>query len=283
MPKSRRVLLSLFIPVILLAVTACPGLIIDYISVSFDGGFAVVGATGTFTCISPVTGEVITYEWSFGDGGSAIGKTATHTYIAPGEYLVTCRILTGTGAITYTKKLEIAGLPLDLFIDGAVNTSYDCTVGLPFAGLFQSGITGLAGTTRQIGADNAGGTGTTDVIIDTSANTFSVTSSCTNENGTGISYLDEGGPGAETVDLSQFTQIRIPILSISGTIELGISMTDVNSAGASSVILVSSTGDLVVPFTDFVGVDFSINIKGIAFAVLVGPGESITLGQMTFE
>ena len=111
--KVRQILMSLFVPVILLAITACPGFVIDNIVVSFDGGIAVVGATGTFTCISPLTGDVIEYQWSFGDGSTASGKTVTHTYSTSGEFLVECRVLTSNSAITFTKIINVsAGLQI---------------------------------------------------------------------------------------------------------------------------------------------------------------------------
>lgn len=36
-----------------------------------------------------------TYQWNFGDGATALGKTATHTYIFPGEYIVTLEVFWG--------------------------------------------------------------------------------------------------------------------------------------------------------------------------------------------
>lgn len=36
-----------------------------------------------------------TYQWNFGDGATAYGKTATHTYLFPGEYVATLEVFWG--------------------------------------------------------------------------------------------------------------------------------------------------------------------------------------------
>jgi PKD repeat protein len=42
-------------------------------------------------------GRVVSYEWSFGDGGTVQGVTATHTYAAPGTYNITLKVTDDTG------------------------------------------------------------------------------------------------------------------------------------------------------------------------------------------
>lgn len=105
----KRVLLSLIVFGIALGVTACPGLVIDRIQITFAGGVAVVGATGTFTCLSPITGDIVSYRWSFGDGATAEGGTVTHAYTSSGDFLIECSILTTSEVLTFTKTIAIGG------------------------------------------------------------------------------------------------------------------------------------------------------------------------------
>jgi PKD repeat protein len=42
-------------------------------------------------------GRVVSYEWSFGDGGTAQGVTTTHAYVAPGTYNITLTVTDETG------------------------------------------------------------------------------------------------------------------------------------------------------------------------------------------
>lgn len=37
-------------------------------------------------------GEIVTYSWDFGDGASGTGAVTTHTYTAPGTYVVTLTV-----------------------------------------------------------------------------------------------------------------------------------------------------------------------------------------------
>ena len=45
-------------------------------------------------------GTIIRYEWDFGDGNTAEGKTVTHTYIEENEYIVTLTVTDNLGAQT---------------------------------------------------------------------------------------------------------------------------------------------------------------------------------------
>ena len=103
----RRWLSALFVPIILLAVTACPGIIIDHIQISYDQDIGYNSALGTFTCISPLIDDVVIYRWSFGDGSSAEGQTVTHSYALAGTFQVECQVLTSTSVLTFTKQLTI--------------------------------------------------------------------------------------------------------------------------------------------------------------------------------
>ncbi|MFA5719009.1 MAG: PKD domain-containing protein, partial [Desulfobulbaceae bacterium] len=47
---------------------------------------------------SSSTGDIIKYEWMFGDGSTAFGSTASHTFSSPGSYDVTLKVTDAQGA-----------------------------------------------------------------------------------------------------------------------------------------------------------------------------------------
>ncbi len=47
-------------------------------------------------------GEIVEYVWDFGDGTSAEGRTADHTYAEPGSYTVTLAVKDDRGAESFT-------------------------------------------------------------------------------------------------------------------------------------------------------------------------------------
>ena len=59
--------------------------------------------------------EPILYEWAFGDGGTASGVTATHTYTAVGTYTVTLTATNDFGSDAYSAGVEVLPLPLAAF------------------------------------------------------------------------------------------------------------------------------------------------------------------------
>jgi chitinase len=58
---------------------------------SFDGG----GSTDS-------DGTIVTYEWNFGDGKTATGKTASHTYTTTDTYTVKLTVTDDDGRKTST-------------------------------------------------------------------------------------------------------------------------------------------------------------------------------------
>ena len=112
--RLRRAILSLFVPVILLAVTACPGVIIENIQITLGPSGAVTGAVVSFSCFSPVTENIVSYKWFFGDGSSATGKTSTHSYASTGDFIVECHVITTNSVFIFTKNISISLPPISV-------------------------------------------------------------------------------------------------------------------------------------------------------------------------
>jgi hypothetical protein len=76
-------------------------------------------------------GSIAGFQWTFGDGGSAEGPAADHTFVEAGQYAVTLRVTDGTGAQgTVTVAVTAIGVeseplfrPLDANADGRLDGS----------------------------------------------------------------------------------------------------------------------------------------------------------------
>lgn len=146
-------------------------------------------------------GSISSYAWDFGDGNTATGAKATHTYAAAGTYTVKLTVTDNLGATnTSQQSVTVAKAPnkaptasftsvvsaLDLKVDGSASDDVDGTVA-SYAWDFGDGETGTGKTATHTYAksgtytvkltvtDNEGATGTTseevkaslDIVIDT--------------------------------------------------------------------------------------------------------------------
>ena len=72
-----------------------------------DLGVVVDGSASTDS-----DGTVAGYAWTFGDGGTAVNSTASHTYLAAGDYLVTLKVTDNSGGVgTLTKTVTVVAPP----------------------------------------------------------------------------------------------------------------------------------------------------------------------------
>lgn len=71
--------------------------LVDDLNASFDGSGS-----------SDPDGSVVSWSWDFGDGATATGPTAAHTYVAPGTYTVTLTVTDDDGATAQSSQQVIA-------------------------------------------------------------------------------------------------------------------------------------------------------------------------------
>ena len=150
------------------------------LEVSFDG-----------TESYDLDGEIVLYEWDFGDGNSAVGPTATHTFTEPGLYVVDL-FLTDDDGLTMSEIVEIivtpgpeppvasftatpttGNAPLQVTFDAGTSTDSDGTQSYSYSWDYGDGNTGVgitsshtystAGTytAQLVVTDNRGATDTT--------------------------------------------------------------------------------------------------------------------------
>jgi PKD repeat protein len=99
-------------------------------------------------------GSVAGYEWTFGDGGTAVGATASHSYAAAGSYTVGLTVTDNAGATgTATAPVTVSapGQPAILASDDFART---VTGGLGTAAV--GGAWAVTGTASNYSVDGAG-------------------------------------------------------------------------------------------------------------------------------
>jgi subtilisin family serine protease len=71
-----------------------------------DASFAPAACNGGFSCTFTATATGLTYRWTFGDGGSALGRTVSHNYPKKGgSYLVTLTVSDSQRSASSTQSI----------------------------------------------------------------------------------------------------------------------------------------------------------------------------------
>jgi PKD repeat protein len=153
------------------------------LAVDFDGGSS-----------NDPDGTIVTYAWSFGDGSTASGATATHTYTSVGNFTVTLTVTDNVGAVASatlvtsvlpanqppTARVSASPVsgsaPLTVSFNGAGSSDADGTIA-SYSWNFGDGATASGPTVSHsyttaanftatlTVTDNAGGTSSASVVI----------------------------------------------------------------------------------------------------------------------
>ena len=152
--RLRKIALALAIPVILLGITACPGVVFENIQITLGPNGALQGELVSFRCISPLGNDVIGYQWNFGDGNTTTGQSVTHVFTDHGTFVVECEVLTSTTVVTFTATITIEPFITHLYWTGT--------------------------TTNAVGRANLDGTGVNNTFINVGRNLGGVAVNKTN-------------------------------------------------------------------------------------------------------
>ncbi|MGK5114684.1 PKD domain-containing protein [Geodermatophilus sp. CPCC 205506] len=241
----------------------------------FTGTTAELTAAFDAGTSSDTDGRIASYAWAFGDGGSATGATAQHTYAAAGTYVVTLTVTDDKGATGVSSRLvTVAPAPpnqaptasfttaaagLTLAVDGAASTDADGTV---------------AGHAWTFG-DGGTGTGATAEHTYAAAGTYPVT----------LTVTDDDGATAVT---EQQVVVTTPVSSeliakdtFNRTVQNGLGTADVGgtwvaSVGAGRQSVTPGVAELAVPAA---GNNTAAHLDGVA-ATAVDARTSFSLSSM---
>lgn len=87
------------------------------------------GEAITFTATTQGGDPATQFQWNFGDGGTATGKTVTHSFVTEGKYGVSVVASNSGGSVQVVRQIEIAAtltylLPVVTHADGSNNSSW---------------------------------------------------------------------------------------------------------------------------------------------------------------
>jgi PKD repeat protein len=134
------------------------------------------------TASSDSDGSIVSYDWTFGDGATASGSTASHTYAASGDYTVTLTVTddggaTGTDSQTVSVSDGSNAAPVASFTFGC--TDLDCS----FDGSGSSDSDGSIVSYDWTFGDGATGSGVTTSHTYAAGGTYNVTLTVTDDGG----------------------------------------------------------------------------------------------------
>jgi len=121
-------------------------------SVSFDGSGSHSNDTG---------GTLVSYDWTFGDGGTATGATPSHTYSQPGVYTVTLTVKSDAGKTNaVSHDVTVVKRPTTLSYTGSTTGEYhdSVTVGAQLTDSTTSSALASKSVTFTIGTQTCNGT-----------------------------------------------------------------------------------------------------------------------------
>jgi PKD repeat protein len=154
------------------------------VAANFDASASCAGTATSGVCNS-TSNTIVSYAWGFGDGGAAMGRTATHSYSVPGAYTVTLTVINDGGksaSATQTVTVGVSVLPVPNFTFSPAQPGVGDQV-------FFNGSTSTAGPGHTIVSyswtfgDGGTGTGATVSHAYTAAGTYSVQLTVTDDIG----------------------------------------------------------------------------------------------------
>jgi PKD repeat protein len=149
--QSRSVLIHLIQTAIIVPTSATPVAAISVApqspaaneQVQFDGSKSCATALDGASACPAGSGTILNYSWNFGDGATASGRTASHTFSRQQTYLVTLTITNDLGlsaSTTVSLQVGAGAVPAPAFVSSPtapapnVPISFDATSSKPGAG-----------------------------------------------------------------------------------------------------------------------------------------------------
>ena len=150
---------------------------------AFTAGSTGLAASFDATTSTDADGTVAGYAWTFGDGATATGRTATHTYAAAGTFDVTLVVTDDDGATsTVVQPLTVAAVPANTAPTAAF-TSTTSGLDVAFDGAGSADPDGTVATWAWSFGDGTTGTGTAPSHRYAAAGTYTVSLTVTDDDG----------------------------------------------------------------------------------------------------
>jgi hypothetical protein len=279
-------MLSLSIPAIMMAIVACPGVLVDNISVFFHPASNGVQTTMTLTCFAPVAGNIVEFQWDFGDGNTATStnNTITHTYALNGSFTVTCKALTTQTVMPFTKMVTTPDITFSQVTEtldlGGPGLNANCAVATTASSAVDD--SSILFGSREQGVTITGGGGF--LIVDSIALQFEnrlqidVDPTCSAEYF--IIYPDDftnGGPFAATpVNVSASSGFYMPLTSMTGSMKFRLQLSD-GTTTHQETLTISSAQNLIFDMSDYAaaGVDL-VNVRQLKLSFVANGNGAIS-------
>ncbi len=219
------------------------------VPVSFSGSAADSNGSAT-----------ITYSWNFGDGGSATGATASHTFTAPGSYLVTLNVKDNFGAAgTASISLSVPDIVTASITSPAGNLTVTSGATVAFSGSATDSSSAATQTFAWNFGDggNASGASASHTFTNPTAANVTCTVTLTTTDSTGVT-----GTATLTVTVTAAT-ISLPSSTVgllTGT--SAVLTATVNGTTNDSVTWSSSSGSTIIPGSPSTSATFSAAAAG---------------------
>ena len=167
-------------------------------------------------------GSIGSYAWDFGDGGTASGATASHTYAAGGTFTVTLQVTDDKGAkSSATKQVTVTAPPVSSHL---ATDAFGRTVATGFGTADVGGAWTVSGSAANWSVSNGAGTVST-------------------AKGTTLSaYLNAVSSNASDVSVS----LRIPALPAGGSIYAGVVGRRVGTDDYNARVIVAASGSVSI-------------------------------------
>jgi PKD repeat protein len=143
-------------------------------AIQFDGSLS-----------SDADGSIVSYEWQFGDGQTALGSKPTHVYAAQGSYTVTLTVTDNVGAKATASTTASVTLPMNSPPKANAGGPYSTIFGnaIQFDGSRSSDADGSIVSYSWNLGDGSAGSGPLITHTYSSAGTFTITLTVTDDKG----------------------------------------------------------------------------------------------------
>lgn len=97
------------------------------VAVDQSGSTVTVSAAAS----TDADGEIVDHLWDFGDGYTAVGETATHTYAETGDYLITLAVTDNAGSQDFTSASGVTHIVPDIAYSATTGVNLDIWTAKP--------------------------------------------------------------------------------------------------------------------------------------------------------